>query len=241
MQANEFGERRGLTSTSALGRIKIGPLTTPWIGERRCCRSTARATASAASTASARPGVDEEPTECEFELRGKDVTRPRPRRRASREDFVGWVYADPTGPEHNTAQLLDRRPRARRSSAQGEHDRQGRDARAPPPTSSARATRPRHRAPALPRRLTRCRAAAGPPGRSRRGASTRRGMDSRTDAADAGPCATSPPPSPRHRGGGRVPDAGLVLEARPGRMRPSRSRRRSPVTVVESVEPTTRA
>jgi hypothetical protein len=45
--------------------------------------------------------VDEEPTECEFELTGKDI-KVRGRVGAEARDFVAWVYADPVGPEHNT-------------------------------------------------------------------------------------------------------------------------------------------
>jgi hypothetical protein len=41
------------------------------------------------------------PTACEFTLPGKDIV-VRGRVSAAKKDFVGWVYADPEGPEHNT-------------------------------------------------------------------------------------------------------------------------------------------
>jgi hypothetical protein len=41
------------------------------------------------------------PTVCSFVLPGKDVL-VRGRVSAPERDFVGWVYADPKGPEHNT-------------------------------------------------------------------------------------------------------------------------------------------
>ena len=39
--------------------------------------------------------------ECAFVLPGKDIV-VRGRVSAPHKDFVGWVYADPDGPEHNT-------------------------------------------------------------------------------------------------------------------------------------------
>ena len=85
---------------AALGRIKVGPLTTPWVGnamlridgdEHRLggldrIRSTR---------------IADQPTGCEFELAGKDV-RVRGRVSSEPRNFVAWIYADPVGPEHNT-------------------------------------------------------------------------------------------------------------------------------------------
>jgi hypothetical protein len=99
IQANEFREGEGCFD-AALGKIKVGPLTTPWVGngllrldgtEHRLggfdrIRSTK---------------VADRPTECEFELTGKDV-RVRGRVSSEPRNFVAWVYADPVGPEHNT-------------------------------------------------------------------------------------------------------------------------------------------
>ena len=136
IEANEFREGDGWFD-AGLGRIKIGPLTTPWIGnamisidgeEHRLggldrIRSTR---------------VDEQPTECEFELTGKDI-KVRGRVFAESRDFVAWVYADPVGPEHNTLNCsiadmeLDRR-------AQGRGRAPASSASAPRLTSSARAT-----------------------------------------------------------------------------------------------------
>jgi hypothetical protein len=45
--------------------------------------------------------IGEAPSACAFVLPGKDVV-VRGRVTAPRKDFVGWVYADPRGPEHNT-------------------------------------------------------------------------------------------------------------------------------------------
>jgi hypothetical protein len=99
IEANEFREADGWFD-AALGRIKVGPLTTPWVGNAMLSldgelhrlggfdkiRSTK---------------VDDEPTECEFELAGKDI-RVKGRVGSEPHNFVAWVYADPKGPEHNT-------------------------------------------------------------------------------------------------------------------------------------------
>ena len=46
-------------------------------------------------------GSRSRPTACAFVLPGKDIV-VRGRVSAPQKDFVGWVYADPKGPEHNT-------------------------------------------------------------------------------------------------------------------------------------------
>jgi hypothetical protein len=45
--------------------------------------------------------ISEQPTSCDFRLSGRD-TVVEGRVTAPAKDFVGWVYADPEGPEHNT-------------------------------------------------------------------------------------------------------------------------------------------
>jgi hypothetical protein len=45
--------------------------------------------------------IDATPTACEFTLPGNDIV-VRGRVSAPQKDFVGWIYADPAGPEHNT-------------------------------------------------------------------------------------------------------------------------------------------
>ena len=81
-------------------RIKLGPWTTPWIpsgmlmldGEAHRLGGFGQIRG---ATIEASPG------ECSFVLPGKDLV-VRGRVSAPKKDFVGWVYADPGGPEHNT-------------------------------------------------------------------------------------------------------------------------------------------
>jgi hypothetical protein len=85
---------------AAIGRIKVGGWTVPWIangalsldGERHALGGIERVRATK---------VNETPTGCDFLLPGRDLTVSG-RVRAPRERFVGWIYADPDGSEHNT-------------------------------------------------------------------------------------------------------------------------------------------
>jgi hypothetical protein len=85
---------------AAIGRIKIGPLTTPWIGNgvlfvdgelyRLGGPERLRSTV-----------VRETPHGAQIVLPGAGV-KVSGRVGAEGPRFVGWVYADPDGPEHNT-------------------------------------------------------------------------------------------------------------------------------------------
>ncbi len=81
-------------------RIKLGRRTTPWLpsgmlsleGENHRLGGFGKIRAAS---------IDAAPTACEFVLPGKGVI-VRGRVSAPKKDFVGWVYADPKGPEHHT-------------------------------------------------------------------------------------------------------------------------------------------
>jgi hypothetical protein len=97
IQANELHGGRGWFD-AALGRIKVGRSTTPWIangmlsldGELHRLGGLERIRSTE---------VAERPGGCEFELGGRGV-RVRGRVGSERRNFVAWVYADPVGPEH---------------------------------------------------------------------------------------------------------------------------------------------
>ncbi|HXV05219.1 MAG TPA: hypothetical protein VFP23_04880 [Solirubrobacterales bacterium] len=81
-------------------RVRLGRWTTPWIpsgmlvldGEAHRLGGIGKVRAAS---------IEETPTECSFVLPGKDIV-VRGRVSAPKKDFVGWIYADPKGPEHNT-------------------------------------------------------------------------------------------------------------------------------------------
>ena len=84
----------------ALGRIKVGPFTTPWIANGALSLDGRRHRIGGIGKARA-TRVVETPEGCEFTLPGAGVT-VRGRVSARRKDLVGWVYADPDGSEHDT-------------------------------------------------------------------------------------------------------------------------------------------
>jgi hypothetical protein len=100
---------------AAVGRIRLGPVTTPWVangalsiaGDRHALR---------------RARVTEYPDRCTFRLSGRGV-EVRGTVEAPRERFVGWVYADPDGSEHHAVNcsIADMRLRvSRRGGASSE-------------------------------------------------------------------------------------------------------------------------
>jgi hypothetical protein len=93
----------GVTETgdwldAALAKVKLGPVTTPWVAGGALSLGGRR-------HALGGPGrkleVNEAPDRCDFLVSGKGV-QVRGNVAAPRKDFVGWVYADPDGPEHHT-------------------------------------------------------------------------------------------------------------------------------------------
>jgi hypothetical protein len=81
-------------------RIKLGSRTTPWLpsgmlmldGESHRLGGFGKIRSAS---------VTAEPGACEFTLPGNGVV-VRGRVSAPKKDFVGWIYADPKGPEHHT-------------------------------------------------------------------------------------------------------------------------------------------
>lgn len=100
LEGTGFDEDPDAYFDTGAARIKVGGRVLPWIAagmlrldgvEHRLggpgrIRSTA---------------VDAVPGRCEFVLPGRGIT-VRGTLDAPSEDFVGWVYADPDGPEHHT-------------------------------------------------------------------------------------------------------------------------------------------
>jgi hypothetical protein len=81
----------------AIGRVAIGPVTTPWIANGALSLEDQRLRLGGPGR---RLEVDEGPDRCEFAIPGRRLSL-RGTVGAPRKDFVGWIYADPDGPDHN--------------------------------------------------------------------------------------------------------------------------------------------
>jgi hypothetical protein len=95
-----FADSPGTYFDAGAARVRIGPRTTPWVPSGMLVLDgVPHRLGGLGALRSAR--IDESPTVCSFLLPGKDVV-VHGRVAAPQKDFVGWVYADPRGPEHQT-------------------------------------------------------------------------------------------------------------------------------------------
>jgi hypothetical protein len=100
LEGTGFADSPDTYFDAGAARIKLGPWTTPWIpsgmlmldGEAHRLGGFGQIRGAT---------IDATPGECSFVLPGKDIV-VRGRVAAPKKDFVGWVYADPGGPEHHT-------------------------------------------------------------------------------------------------------------------------------------------
>jgi hypothetical protein len=100
LEGTGFHDAPGTYFDAGAARVRLGKRTSPWIpsgmlvldGEQHRLGGLGQIRSAK---------IEEEPTVCSFVLPGKDLV-VRGRVSAPEKDFVGWVYADPAGPEHNT-------------------------------------------------------------------------------------------------------------------------------------------
>ncbi len=100
LEGTGFADSPDTYFDAGAARIKLGPWTTPWVPsgmlmlEGKPHRLGGFGQIRDAS-------IKESAGECSFVLPGKDIV-VRGRVSAPKKDFVGWIYADPKGPEHHT-------------------------------------------------------------------------------------------------------------------------------------------
>jgi hypothetical protein len=100
LEGTGFPDAPGTYFDAGAARVKLGKRTSPWIpsGMLMLDGEAHRLGGLGAIRSSS---IEESPSVCSFTLPGKDVV-VHGRVTAPVKDFVGWVYADPKGPEHNT-------------------------------------------------------------------------------------------------------------------------------------------
>lgn len=100
LEGTGFAEDSSIYFDAGAARVQAGRWMTPWLpsgmlvldGEEHRLGGFGQIRSAS---------IEPEPTACEFTLPGRDIV-VRGRVSAPKKDFVGWVYADPKGPEHHT-------------------------------------------------------------------------------------------------------------------------------------------
>jgi hypothetical protein len=100
IQTPDLDGQEGSYLDIAVGRIKLGPVTTPWVGNGML-RLDGEEHRLGGFDRVLSTKIKERPTGCEFEMGGKGI-KLRGRVSSEPRNFVAWIYADPKGPEHNT-------------------------------------------------------------------------------------------------------------------------------------------
>ena len=100
LEGTGFADAPGTYFDAGAARIKLGSRTTPWVPSGMLVLDgVPHRLGGLGAIGSAR--IEEAPSVCSFMLPGKDIA-VHGRIAAPQKDFVGWVYADPRGPKHNT-------------------------------------------------------------------------------------------------------------------------------------------
>ncbi len=100
LEGTGFPDSPGTYFDAGAARVRLGSRTSPWIPSGMLVLDgVPHRLGGLGAVASTR--IEESPGVCSFLLHGRDIA-VHGRVAAPEKDFVGWVYADPKGPEHNT-------------------------------------------------------------------------------------------------------------------------------------------
>lgn len=100
LEGTGFADSPDTYFDAGAARIKLGPWTTPWVPSGMLMLD-GKAHRLGGFGQIRDASIEESAGECTFVLPGKDIV-VRGKVSAPKKDFVGWIYADPKGPEHNT-------------------------------------------------------------------------------------------------------------------------------------------
>jgi hypothetical protein len=100
LEGTGFAGSAGTWFDAGAAKVRLGSRVSPWVPSGMLALDGARHRLGGLRAIRA-SSIEESPDGCSFVLPGKDIV-VRGRVAAPRKDFVGWVYADPTGDEHHT-------------------------------------------------------------------------------------------------------------------------------------------
>jgi hypothetical protein len=101
LHGTDFAEQPSAWIDATIGRIRVGPWTTPWVANGCLALDGSRHRLGGIGKTRA-VKVDEQPERAHVTLPGDGIA-VRLEVGAPRADVVGWIYSDPVGPQHHTA------------------------------------------------------------------------------------------------------------------------------------------
>jgi hypothetical protein len=100
LEGTGFADSSGTWFDAGAAKVRLGRRVSPWIPSGMLALDGVRHRLGGLGAIRS-AAIEESADGCSFVLPGKNIV-VRGRVAAPRKDFVGWVYADPTGDEHNT-------------------------------------------------------------------------------------------------------------------------------------------
>ena len=100
LEGTGFADAAGTWFDAGAAKVRLGSRVSPWVPAGMLSLDGVRHRLGGLGAISS-ASIVESPDGCSFLLPGKNIV-VRGRVEAPRKDFVGWVYADPTGEEHHT-------------------------------------------------------------------------------------------------------------------------------------------
>jgi hypothetical protein len=100
LEGTGFAGSAGTWFDAGAAKVRLGRRVSPWVPSGMLALDGVRHRLGGLGAIRA-SSIEESVDGCSFVLPGKNIV-VRGRVEAPRKDFVGWVYADPTGDEHHT-------------------------------------------------------------------------------------------------------------------------------------------